>query len=72
MITVSIHVTVDSLKTLKAAAAARAVEEGMTRADWKKTRKGPEDDLVMLLDPGSLPGCTIAETTTHTHQQGEL
>ena len=52
----TLDIEVHDLQCLKAAAAARAMEEGLAPEDWEEIRNGPEDDLRMLLDPGSIPG----------------
>ena len=63
-ITVNIEVVIDDEEQLRTAAAARAKEEGLDTAAWEEMRDGPEDDLIMLLDPGMLDGCSIIDSTT--------
>ena len=53
---VCLDVEVYDMDQLKQAAAARAVEEGLSLEDWEDTRQGSGDDLRMLLDPGSVLG----------------
>ena len=61
--TITIEVNVFDPVQLRLAAEKRAVEEGSTKADYKRLRASCADsassDLTMLLDPGSLPGCEI-------------
>ena len=62
---VRISVDVYDVAALKRSAMARAKEEGLTAKDWRQTRGGIVDDLVMLLDPGLIPysGTSIREST---------
>lgn len=55
----SIALQIDDPERLRKAAEDRAVEDGLTVESWRETRKGSMDDLVMLLDPGSIPGCSV-------------
>ncbi|MFM9925450.1 hypothetical protein VLK31_20845 [Variovorax sp. H27-G14] len=41
---------------LQHAAMARALEDGLSEAEWASMRVGLSDDLVMLLDPGLMVG----------------
>jgi hypothetical protein len=59
---VTIEVLVEDKAKLRSAAAARAQADGLDASDWESTRAGPTDDLIMLLDPGSLVGCSIIES----------
>ena len=43
-------------EALRRAACAQASEEGLTEEGWASLRQGIASDLIMLLDPGSLPG----------------
>ena len=51
-----LDIEVHDINQLKQAAAARAVEEGLGLEDWEDIRRGPGDDLRMLLDPGLVLG----------------
>lgn len=53
---VFLDIEVWDTEQLKDAAAARAVEDGITPEDWEEMRRGPGDDLRMLLDPGLVAG----------------
>jgi hypothetical protein len=55
---VTVCLTVTDAQALRTAAAHLARALGI--AGWKSTRT--EDDLIMMLDPGSLPGVEIIET----------
>ena len=64
---VIISVTVTDPAALAAAAAARAIEDGIEAEDWAETRSRHDDpigsDLRMLLDPGvSPPGTQIDDS----------
>lgn len=54
-----IALRIDDPELLRKAAEDRAVEDGLTVESWRETRKSSLDDLVMVLDPGSIPGCSI-------------
>lgn len=41
---------------LRRAACAQARKEGLSAQDWASLRQGIASDLIMLLDPGSIPG----------------
>lgn len=41
---------------LQEAAVTRAIYTGLTRDDWNTIRKGPIDDISMLLDREAIPG----------------
>lgn len=58
----SIEVVVHDPDTLARMARARAIEEGLDGYQWDEDRSGPADDLIMLLDPGSVPGCDVLES----------
>jgi hypothetical protein len=58
----TIEVEIDDEETLRLAAEERAVAEGTSLEDWRETRDGAESDLVMLLDPGTLPGCSVLQS----------
>ena len=61
---VTIYVEVTDTQALKKAAECRAVADGVTLKDWRKSRGGPQDDLRMLLDPGVSPdGTSIYDST---------
>ena len=60
--TVTMYVHVDDEEQLRLAAEARAVEDGLSMESWRDMRQGTGGDLVMLLDPGSLPGCSIEQS----------
>lgn len=66
---VTIRVCVEDRSDLYRAALSQARSEGLNRFEWRQTRMDPshgspaEADLIMMLDPGSLAGCTIVETT---------
>lgn len=63
---VTIEVQVSDAGELRRAALERALADGITASDWRKTRRerGPGADLVMLLDPGiSPPGTEIMDST---------
>lgn len=65
----TLYVNVHSPDYLWDAAEARAIEEGMTdtenRRDMLGTREEPNlaGCLTMMLDPGSLAGCSIEDST---------
>ena len=61
---VSIEIVIDDEAQLRRAATERAVYEGIDLEDWEDTRNGPGDDLIMLIDPGMVEGCSIVETST--------
>lgn len=68
MYEVTILVKVISERNLKVGAEIHARErDGLSAAEWAEIRNadggGPEPDLVTLLDPGTLPGCDIIETS---------
>ena len=61
---VTINVEIQDRRALYRAALAKAKAEGMSAAEYHKLRRedvhGPVGvDLIMLLDPGSLPGCDV-------------
>lgn len=43
-------------EALRRAACAQASEEGLTEEGWASLRQGIASDLIMLLDPGVIPG----------------
>jgi hypothetical protein len=43
-------------EALRRAACAQASKEGLTGEGWASLRQGIASDLIMLLDPGSIPG----------------
>lgn len=43
-------------EALRRAVCAQACEEGLTEEGWASLRQGIASDLIMLLDPGSIPG----------------
>jgi hypothetical protein len=51
----TLDVDVHNPSAVKRLAEARAVEEGVSLTDWRKSRRGTGDDLIMLLDPGESP-----------------
>lgn len=57
-----LYVEVHDMDQLKQAAAVRAVEEGLSSEDWEDIRRGPGDDLRMLLDPGLVVGAGFSIT----------
>ena len=57
---VTICLTVSDTEALRQVAARLAKAIGIAR--WKPSRRSTEDDLIMLLDPGPLPGVEIIET----------
>ena len=57
---VTICLTVTDARALRETAARLATALGIAR--WHFTRRSTEDDLIMLLDPGPLPGVQIIET----------
>jgi hypothetical protein len=57
---VTIRLTVSDAQALRQAAARLAKALGI--AHWQSTRRSTEENLVMLLDPGPLPGAEIIET----------
>ena len=61
-IQVTVYVTITDPEALRLAAETRALEDGLTEEAWHEIRKSTSDDLIMLLDPGTLPGCKIFET----------
>lgn len=52
-------------KALAQAAKTRALEDGLSEAEWASMRTGLSDDLVMLLDPGLITdaGFEILQST---------
>lgn len=65
--TVTIEVEIEDAVLVRNKAEEHAQREEMTLADWRKIRSGSDDDLVMIFDPGSFPGCKIIETTAEEH-----
>lgn len=61
--TFTLDVRVFDPASLARSAALRATLENLTPEQWAKTRTGTGCDLVMLLDPGTLPGCDIEQST---------
>lgn len=59
----SISLDIHDPEQLRRAAEAKALEDGLTIENWRDVRKSSMDDLVMLLDPGSIPGCSIHNST---------
>lgn len=61
----TMYIEIYDKDALRAAAAARAAEEGIGAEDWEEIRRGHGDDLRMLLDPGSIPnaGFEIIDST---------
>lgn len=57
---ITLDVEVHDLDQLRKAAAFRAEGEGICEQDWNDMRRGPEDDIVMLLDPGYIEGAGIS------------
>ncbi|CAN7595275.1 hypothetical protein [Variovorax paradoxus] len=49
-------VTVFDEEALRRAACAQAAREGLSKESWVSLRQGMASDLIMLLDPGSIPG----------------
>jgi len=43
-------------EALRQAASAQARKEGLSDDDWTAIRQGVASDLIMLLDPGAMPG----------------
>ncbi|MCY1236495.1 hypothetical protein D9M72_491520 [compost metagenome] len=43
-------------EALHRAACAQASKEGLTEEGWTSLRQGIASDLIMLLDPGAIPG----------------
>jgi len=43
-------------EALRRAALAQACKEGLSEDGWASLRRGITSDLIMLLDPGSIPG----------------
>lgn len=43
-------------EALRRAACAQASNEGLIEEGWTSLRQGIASDLIMLLDPGSIPG----------------
>lgn len=67
VVTVSIAVEVEDETLLYKAALKQAKKNSLSKSDYDKMRKedvhGPVGtDLIMLLDPGSLPGCSIVQS----------
>ncbi len=64
--TFSLELRVDDPEQLRVAAEERAVEGGQTPEEWRELRADSLDpiqaDIMMLLDPGTLPGCSIHES----------
>jgi len=60
---VTLIIQVDDEDHLRQAAAARAVNDGLSIAEWADIRGSVRGDLIMLLDPGTLAGCSIQEST---------
>ena len=57
-----LEVRIDAPDAVKRRAEVRAVEDGVKLEDWRATRRGTSDDLVMLLDPGSFEGGSVFES----------
>lgn len=66
---VRLDIEVYDMDQLKQAAAGRAVEDGLSIEDWEDIRRGPGDDLRMLLDPGIVAGSgfSIIDSTCETN-----
>jgi len=66
----TLYLTVDDASALQAAAAARAVEDGAFATEQEYREEYGEDDIAahlrMLLDPGTLAGCSIIDSTAET------
>ena len=58
----TLEVRVDAPDVVKRRAEVQAVKDGVKLEDWRKTRRGTSDDLVMLLDPGSFEGGSVFES----------
>ena len=58
----TMDVRVDDLDVVKCRAEIQAVKDGVKLEDWRATRRGTSDDLVMLLDPGSFEGGSVFES----------
>jgi len=56
---------------LSRAAKTRALEDGLSEAEWASMRSGLSDDLVMLLDPGLIAeaGFEILQSTCEVREQ---
>ena len=71
IVTVSMDVVVTNRQVLRRAALERAIEDKLTGNEWRAIRRSREDpseaDLIMLLDPSSLPGATIIESNMETY-----
>lgn len=59
-------VKVHDPEALRIAAASKAVMEGMSPEQWADLRGDIVDDLIMLLDPGSIPGAGIEIVQSYT------
>jgi hypothetical protein len=57
---VTICLTVTDAQALRETAARLAKALGLAR--WQSSRRSTEDNLILLLDPGPLPGVEIIET----------
>lgn len=66
---VTLWIEVNDAEQVRADAAARAIRDGLSAADWEATRTGTEDDLRMLLDPGGSPssGFEIQDSSAERH-----
>lgn len=71
LITVTIEVAVHDEEALKAAALAQGLKEGLTAEHFAETFDDPGKHLIMLLDPGSLPGCSILNSDAESQDIGE-
>lgn len=58
-------------EALARAARARALEDGLSEAEWASMRSGLYDDLVMLLDPGLIAdaGFEILQSACEVREQ---
>lgn len=59
---VTIYLEIEDADELQRAAALRAIDSGLSESEWAYTRTGINDDLIMMLDPGQLEGCSIIDT----------
>lgn len=68
--TFSLELSVHDAKSLRQAAELRAIDGGMTAEDWQELRASEFNpmaaDIQMLLDPGSLPGCDIEQSSVES------
>jgi hypothetical protein len=67
MTTFTLYLEVKDERSLRRAAYKRAQDEGLNATSYARIRLSHpggvvSSDLIMLLDPGSLPGCEIHET----------